>query len=69
LNNFAENGFTHIDLSAGVPFTAGIVTLTPVLHFLVNGDEITRFTSPLDESDVKLWGGLTISWARAFGGE
>jgi hypothetical protein len=69
LNNFAENGFTHLDLSAGVPFTAGIVTLTPVLHFLVNGDEITRFTSPLDESDVKLWGGLTISWARAFGGE
>ena len=69
LNNFAENGFTHLDLSAGVPFTAGIVTLTPVLHFLVNGDENTRFTSPGDESDVKLWGGLTISWSRAFGGE
>ena len=67
LNNFVENGFTHLDLSAGVPFTAGIFSITPVLHFVVNGDEITRFTSPDEESDVKLWGGLTISWSRALG--
>ena len=67
LNNFFENGFTHLDLSAGVPVSAGIFTITPVLHFLVNGDEITKFTSPGDESDVKLWGGLTISWSRALG--
>jgi hypothetical protein len=67
LNNFAENGFTHLDLSAGLPFSAGIFSITPVLHFLVNGDEITRFTSPGEESDVKLWGGVTISWSRAFG--
>jgi hypothetical protein len=67
LNNFAENGFTHLDLSAGVPFSAGIFTLTPVLHFVVNGDEFTKFTSPGEENDVKLWGGLTISWSRAFG--
>jgi hypothetical protein len=67
LNNFVKNGFTHLDLSAGVPLTAGILTLTPVLHFLVNGDQITRFISPGDESDVKLWGGLTISWSRALG--
>jgi hypothetical protein len=33
----------------------------------VNGDEITKFTSPGDESDVKLWGGLTVSWSRALG--
>jgi hypothetical protein len=69
LNNFVENGLTHLDLSAGVPFTAGIFTLTPVLHFLVNGDQLTKFTSPGDESDVKLWGGLTVSWSRAFGAE
>jgi hypothetical protein len=67
LNNFFENGFTHLDLSAGVPFSAGIFSITPVVHFLVNGDEVTRFTSPGDESDVKLWGGLTISWSRALG--
>ncbi len=69
LNNFAENGFTHLDLSAGVPFPAGMFTITPVLHFLVNGDQITKRTSPADESDVKLWGGFTISWSRGFGGE
>jgi hypothetical protein len=67
INNFFENGFTHLDLSAGVPFSAGIFSLTPVIHFLVNGDEATRFTSPGDESDVKLWGGLTVSWSRALG--
>ena len=67
LNNFFENGFTHLDLSAGVPFSAGIFSITPVIHFLVNGDEITKLTSPGDESDAKLWGGLTISWSRALG--
>jgi hypothetical protein len=67
LNNFAENGFTHLDLSAGVPVPAGIVTITPVLHFLVNGDQNTKFTSPGEEDDVKLWGGFTLSWSRAFG--
>jgi hypothetical protein len=67
LNNFVENGFTHLDLSAGVPFSAGIFSITPVVHFLVNGDQITKFTSPGDENDVKLWGGLTVSWSRALG--
>jgi hypothetical protein len=28
LNNFAENGFTPLDLSASVPFSAGIFSLT-----------------------------------------
>jgi hypothetical protein len=64
INNFFENGFTHLDLSAGVPFKTGIFSITPVIHFLVNGDEITKFTSPGDESDVKLWGGVTLSWSR-----
>lgn len=67
LNNFSENGFTHLDLSAGVPFPVGIFSITPVIHFLVNGDEFTKLTAPEDESDVKLWGGLTISWSRALG--
>ena len=67
INNFAENGFTHLDLSAGLPIPAGILSITPVLHFLVNGDAVTKITSPTDESDVKLWGGVTISWSRALG--
>ena len=50
-----------------MPFSAGIFSITPVVHFLVNGDEVTKFTSPTTRSDVKLWGGLTISWSRALG--
>jgi Bacterial protein of unknown function (Gcw_chp) len=67
INNFFENGFTHLDLSAGVPLSAGIFSITPVVHFLINGDEVTKLTAPGDESDVKLWGGLTVSWSRALG--
>ena len=67
LNNFAENGFTHLDLSAGLPLSAGILSITPALHFMVNGDENTKLTSPEEESDVKLWGGFTISWSQGLG--
>jgi hypothetical protein len=67
--NFADDGFTHLDLSAGIPFTVGAVSITPVLHFVVNGDDFTKFTSPTDESDVKLWGGVSLSWSKALGPE
>jgi uncharacterized protein (TIGR02001 family) len=67
INNFAENGFTHLDLSAGMPIPAGVLSITPVVHFLVNGDAVTKITSPSDESDVKAWGGVTISWSRGLG--
>lgn len=66
--NFAGNSFTHLDLSAGLPLTAGIFSVTPVLHFMVGGDEFTKFLSPTDESDVKLWGGVSIGWSRALRG-
>jgi hypothetical protein len=64
--NFEDNGLTHLDLSAGLPLTAGAFSITPVLHFVVNVDEFTKFHSD-EESDVKLWGGVTIGWSRAFG--
>ena len=63
--NFADDGFTHLDLSAGVPFSAGAISITPVLHFQINGDDGTKFTSPSDESDVKFWGGVSLSWSNA----
>jgi hypothetical protein len=63
--NFSDDGFTHLDLSAGIPFIAGSLSITPVLHLVVNGDDFTKFTSPTDDSDVKLWGGLSLSWSRA----
>jgi hypothetical protein len=70
--NFLENGFTHLDLSAGVPFTAGIFSITPVIHFVLTGDELTKVTkfetTGLPNSkDVKLWGGVSFSWSG--GGE
>ncbi len=65
--NFQDNGFTHLDLSAGVPLTAGVVSITPAIHFVVNGDEFTKITSPTKTHDIKLWGGATISWSKALG--
>jgi hypothetical protein len=63
--NFADDGLTHLDLSAGVPFTAMAFSITPVLHFQVSGDDFTKITSPTDESDVKVWGGVSIGWSNA----
>ena len=66
--NFADDGFTHLDLSAGVPFTAGPLSITPALHLVITGDEATKFTSPTDvDKDVKFWFGGTISWSKALG--
>lgn len=64
--NFDDDGLTHLDFSAGVPFTAGVFSITPVLHFQVGVDDATRFHSPSsDGSDVKLWGGVSIGWSNA----
>lgn len=64
--NFADDGFTHADFSAGVPLTAGAFSITPLLHLQINGDEFTKFHSPdSDGSDLKLWGGVSIGWSNA----
>jgi hypothetical protein len=66
--NFADNGFTHLDLSAGVPIAAGSFSITPAFHFVVNGDDNTKVTSPSNlDKDVKVWGGVTISWSKSYG--
>jgi hypothetical protein len=68
--NFIDNGLTHIDLSAGVPLAAGAFSITPALHFVINGDDATKVTSPTNlDKDVKLWGGVTISWSKSYGEE
>jgi uncharacterized protein (TIGR02001 family) len=69
LANFNDNGFTHLDLSAGVPLTAGVFSITPAIHLVINGDEFTKITSPTKTHDVKAWGGVTISWSKALGEE
>ena len=66
--NFADDGFTHLDLSAGVPLAAGAFSITPVVHFVINGDDATKVTSPSNvDKDVKFWGGVTISWSKSYG--
>jgi Bacterial protein of unknown function (Gcw_chp) len=69
-SNFEGNGFTHLDLSLGVPVTAGAVSIAPALHFVINGDDRTKITSPSHfDKDSKLWGGVTLSWSKALGPE
>jgi len=68
--NFQDNGFTHLDLSAGVPITAGIFSITPALHVVITGDDFTKISSPTNtDKSVKLWGGATISWSKSYGEE
>jgi hypothetical protein len=68
--NFADDGFTHLDLSAAVPFSAGPLSLSPALHVVINGDDATKVTSPTNvDKDVKFWGGVTISWSKSYGEE
>jgi hypothetical protein len=67
--NFQDDGFTHLDLSAGVPFAAGAFSITPVVHFIVANDEFTKVTSPSDLSDTKLWGGVSIGWSKPLSAE
>jgi hypothetical protein len=66
-SNFFDDGFTHLDLSAGVPFSAGPLSFTPAVHVVITGDEATKFTGGPDEKDVKVWFGGTISWSKALG--
>jgi hypothetical protein len=68
LFNFVDDGFTHLDLSAAVPFTAGPLSISPAVHVVITGDDNTKFTSPSDlDNNVKFWFGGTISWSRALG--
>jgi uncharacterized protein Gcw-chp len=75
LANFEDNGFTHLDLSAGVPLTAGPLSITPVLHLIIGIDDATKITK-FDEigvtpvsKDAKLWGGVSLGWSRVLGPE
>jgi len=68
LANFKESGLTHIDLSASMAFSVGALSITPSVHLVHGRDEFTKFTNLNDKHDVKLWGGVSISWSKAFGG-
>ena len=65
--NFAENGLTHVDLSAAVPFSAGPFTIAPSVHAVYVHDTNAKFTNAVNSKDFKGWGGVTISWSKALG--
>jgi Bacterial protein of unknown function (Gcw_chp) len=66
-SNFDDDGLTHFDFSAGLPLTAGVFEITPVLHLVVGVDDRVKITSPTNTSDAKLWGGVSIGWSKALG--
>lgn len=68
--NFDDSGLTHVDLSASMSFSAGSISITPSIHGIITGDDFTKATKP-DALDTgfKIWGGVSISWSKAFGGK
>jgi uncharacterized protein Gcw-chp len=66
--NFQDDGFTHLDLSAGVPFSAGAFSISPVIHVIITGDDATKVQSPSNlDAGAKVWGGVSIGWSKALG--
>jgi hypothetical protein len=66
--NFFDDGFTHLDLSVGVPFSAGAFSISPVVHVIIPGDDFTKISSPSNlDADAKVWGGVSIGWSKALG--
>jgi hypothetical protein len=73
--NFVDDGFTHLDLSAGASFSAGPLSIAPVLHLIIGIDDATKVTkfesdglTPVSK-DAKLWGGVSLGWSKALGPE
>jgi hypothetical protein len=68
--NFFDNGLTHVDFSASMGFSAGALSITPSIHGVITNDKSTKVTkaNALD-TGFKVWGGVTISWSKAFGGK
>ena len=51
-----------------MPFTAGVFSINPALHLVINGDDfVEAHLAHQPTSDVKLWGGATISWSKDYG--
>lgn len=71
LNNFANSGLTHVDLSASVGLSAGPLSITPSVHGVFGLDDFAAFTKPSNfgQSDTKfkVWGGVMISWSHTGG--
>lgn len=69
--NFADNGLTHVDLSASVGLSAGPLSITPSIHGIFGFDDNTQYTKPSNaaaaDTKFKVWGGVMISWSHTGG--
>ncbi len=66
--NFADNGFTHVDLSASMEFGAGPFSITPTIHGIIGIDDGTKVSKATAlDTGFKLWGGVSIGWGKVFG--
>ena len=63
--NFADDGLTHVDLSATGSLAAGPITISPTIHFLVLHDDFTKLTKPGTTKDAKAWAGVMLTWSKA----
>jgi Bacterial protein of unknown function (Gcw_chp) len=63
--NFADDGLTHVDLSASGALSAGPLTISPTFHLLILNDEFTKITKPGTTKDAKAWAGVTLTWSKA----
>jgi hypothetical protein len=74
-SNFDDKGLTHVDLSASMGFSAGSLSITPSIHGIIGNDRRTKYTKPANnayganDASFKIWGGVSISWSKAFGGK
>ncbi len=70
--NFADDGFTHLDLSASLGLSAGSISITPSVHGVFGFDDATQFTNASNaaaaDTKFKIWGGVTLSWSHSGGG-
>jgi hypothetical protein len=62
--NFANDGLTHVDLSATGALSAGPVTISPTVHVLLLNDEFTQITKPGTTKDAKAWAGVSLTWSK-----
>lgn len=72
---YADEGLTHVDLSASLPLSWGATSITPNLHLQYNIDDVVKITGfdnqtglyNTDDWVVTL--GVQFAWSKGLGGE
>jgi hypothetical protein len=65
--NFQNDGLTHFEAGVGLSLLWGRLTVQPWLRAVAGADPSVEVASGTGSHDVKVWGGISISGARALG--